>query len=100
MCLPRLRRLRAWRSLRRAVRVATRARGFEAMCSSVHAARAGLVVSTGTAGESSVLVDADRWDDATASGPSGGTGRASRRTGRLHAGVDPCRLPSTAASVL
>eukprot|EP00965_Chrysotila_dentata_P176259 5820100-Pleurochrysis_carterae.AAC.1 len=70
------------------------------MCNSVHAARAGLVESTETAGESSVLVGADRWDGVTASGPSGGMARASRRTGRLHAGVDPCRLPSTVASVL
>eukprot|EP00965_Chrysotila_dentata_P221041 6192156-Pleurochrysis_carterae.AAC.5 len=32
-------RLRAWRSLRRAVRVATRARGLEAMRKSMHASR-------------------------------------------------------------
>eukprot|EP00965_Chrysotila_dentata_P064279 2129753-Pleurochrysis_carterae.AAC.2 len=70
------------------------------MCNSVHAARAGFVESTETAGESSVLVGADRWGGATASGPSGGMARASRRTGRLHAGIDACRLLSTAASVL
>eukprot|EP00965_Chrysotila_dentata_P060485 2004856-Pleurochrysis_carterae.AAC.2 len=77
MCLPRLRRLRAWRSLRRAVRVATRARGFEAMCNSMHAGRAGFSASTETAGEPSVVVGADRWDGMTASGPSGGMAHAS-----------------------
>eukprot|EP00965_Chrysotila_dentata_P044615 1482911-Pleurochrysis_carterae.AAC.1 len=39
MCLPCFRRLRAWRSLRRAERVAKRARGLEAIRRSVHAAR-------------------------------------------------------------
>eukprot|EP00965_Chrysotila_dentata_P001523 50338-Pleurochrysis_carterae.AAC.1 len=99
MCLPRLRRLRAWRSLRRAERVATRARGFEAMCNSVHAVCVGFFESTETAGESSVSAEADCWEGSTAPGPPRGMACASRCAGSLHAGVAG-RLPSTAASVL
>eukprot|EP00965_Chrysotila_dentata_P255123 6212109-Pleurochrysis_carterae.AAC.2 len=52
--------LRAWRSLWRAVRVATRARGFEVMCKSVHAVRAGHFTSTGATGGWSAAVGIDR----------------------------------------
>eukprot|EP00965_Chrysotila_dentata_P007520 244489-Pleurochrysis_carterae.AAC.1 len=60
MCLPWFRRLRAWRSLWRAVRVATRARGFEEMCKSVHASRAGCFASSGASGDRSSAIGTDR----------------------------------------
>eukprot|EP00965_Chrysotila_dentata_P249457 6208905-Pleurochrysis_carterae.AAC.1 len=41
------RMLRAWRSLSRAVRVATRARGFEAMCNAVQVVRCVASVARG-----------------------------------------------------
>eukprot|EP00965_Chrysotila_dentata_P060083 1992728-Pleurochrysis_carterae.AAC.1 len=101
MCLPWLRRLRAWRSLRRAVRVATRARGFEVMRKSVHAVRACPFTSNGASDGLSAAIAVDRCAGvATASVPSGNKVRALGRAESLPAGDDPHRGPKTFASVL
>eukprot|EP00965_Chrysotila_dentata_P105894 3497796-Pleurochrysis_carterae.AAC.1 len=70
MCLPWLRRFRECRSLRRAERVATRARGLEEICRSTQVVRDLFSASRRVSGDSSGAGDCGGCGDAGVTGSS------------------------------
>eukprot|EP00965_Chrysotila_dentata_P184426 6088574-Pleurochrysis_carterae.AAC.2 len=91
------RMLRAWRSLRRAVRVATSARGLEVMRKSVHAAGGVFVISRGAAGDAFAAAGSERRGVAAVSASFVDAGQASKSTDGARACIDLHRAPKTLA---
>eukprot|EP00965_Chrysotila_dentata_P046543 1546265-Pleurochrysis_carterae.AAC.2 len=92
------RMLRAWRSLRRAVRVtATSARGLEVMRKSMHAACEVFAVSHGATGDVSAATGSERCSVAAVSASFLDAWHASKRTGGVRARNALRRAPETSA---